>query len=150
MAHPFKLHPPISATWRTTLTTRPEHCDIYGHVNNAAYLVLFEEARWDFITAGGWGPDRVQAEQVGPVILDLRLRFKREIERDETITIETWATEAETRLFTLQQRMRNAKGDECCLAEIVFCLFDLKARRMIPLTEAWKQGMQLLPQPSQA
>ncbi len=31
------------------------HLDTFGHVNNAAYLTLFEESRWDFITKNGYG-----------------------------------------------------------------------------------------------
>ncbi len=31
------------------------HLDSFGHVNNATYLNLFEEARWDWITARGYG-----------------------------------------------------------------------------------------------
>ena len=33
----------------TTLQIRGYHCDAYGHVNNARYLELLEEARWSFL-----------------------------------------------------------------------------------------------------
>ena len=33
----------------TTLQIRGYHCDAYGHVNNARYLELLEEARWVFL-----------------------------------------------------------------------------------------------------
>jgi len=33
----------------TTLEIRGYHCDAYGHVNNARYLELLEEARWSFL-----------------------------------------------------------------------------------------------------
>ena len=33
----------------TTLQIRGYHCDAYGHVNNARYLELLEEARWTFL-----------------------------------------------------------------------------------------------------
>jgi len=35
------------------------HLDSFGHVNNAAYVMLYEEARWDFITRNGFGLDYV-------------------------------------------------------------------------------------------
>ncbi len=35
------------------------YLDSFGHVNNAAYLTLFEEARWDFITKNGYGLNKV-------------------------------------------------------------------------------------------
>jgi thioesterase-3 len=33
----------------TILKIRGYHCDAYGHVNNARYLELLEEARWTFL-----------------------------------------------------------------------------------------------------
>ena len=35
------------------------HLDTFGHVNNAKYLEVLEEARWDFITRNGYGLDEV-------------------------------------------------------------------------------------------
>ena len=40
------------------------HLDSFGHVNNAAYVMLYEEARWDFITKQGFGLDYIQKHQV--------------------------------------------------------------------------------------
>ena len=54
------------------------HVDSLGHVNNATYLALLEEARWDVITKNGYGFKEVQKERKGPVILDVMLKFQRE------------------------------------------------------------------------
>ena len=72
---------------------REGHLDTFGHVNNARYLDLYEEARWDLITNNGYGLKRVQELKQGPVILDLNLTFKKEITNREEITIETEPTE---------------------------------------------------------
>ena len=32
---------------------REHHLDVFGHVNHAVYLELFEEARWELVTANG-------------------------------------------------------------------------------------------------
>jgi acyl-CoA thioester hydrolase len=58
---------------------RESQLDTFGHMNNAAYLVLFEEARWDFITNNGYGLNEVIQLKKGPVILDVAMRFKKEI-----------------------------------------------------------------------
>ena len=34
------------------IKVRGYHCDFYGHVNNARYLELLEEARWQFLEDG--------------------------------------------------------------------------------------------------
>jgi len=145
MSRRFELLPAISQVRLTALKAGPEHCDLYGHVNNAAYMVLLEEARWDMIGSGGWTAERVAAERKGPVILDARLRFKREVEQGEALQAETWAVEAGERLFTLQQRLRKAGGEEACLAEFVFCFFDLELRRMVPPPPSFREAMRLLP-----
>jgi acyl-CoA thioester hydrolase len=145
MSRRFELLPAISQVHATALKAGPEHCDLYGHVNNAAYMVLLEEARWDMIGSGGWTAERVAAERKGPVILDARLRFKREVEQGEALRAETWAVESGERLFTLQQRLRKAGGEDACLAEFVFCFFDLELRRMVPPPQSFREAMRLLP-----
>ena len=37
------------------------HLDMLGHVNNATYLEIFEEARWDFIERRGHGLKNIMA-----------------------------------------------------------------------------------------
>ena len=56
------------------------HLDTFGHVNNATYLQLYEEARWDFITNNGYGLDRVKETGIGPIIVEVNLTFKKELE----------------------------------------------------------------------
>ena len=40
------------------LVIREQHLDTFGHVNNAKYLEILEEARWDLITAQRIRPGR--------------------------------------------------------------------------------------------
>ncbi len=39
---------------------KEHHLDSFGHVNNATYLSLYEEARWESITENGYGLKEVQ------------------------------------------------------------------------------------------
>ena len=50
-----------------TVMIKENHLDTFGHVNNAAYLTLYEEARWDFITKNGYGLEVIQNEKKGPM-----------------------------------------------------------------------------------
>ena len=34
------------------LTVYPDECDTFGHLNQAAFLSLFERARWEMLRAG--------------------------------------------------------------------------------------------------
>ena len=58
---------------------KPEHCDLYGHVNNASYLTLFEDARWAWLTANGYGFDTVKETGQGPVLLEANIKYLKEV-----------------------------------------------------------------------
>ena len=47
------------------LLIREQHLDSYGHVNNATYVSLFEEARWELITRKGYGYQHVHKIGLG-------------------------------------------------------------------------------------
>jgi YbgC/YbaW family acyl-CoA thioester hydrolase len=117
--------------------------DTFGHVNNAVYLRLFEEARWDLITAGGYGLREVQEKKVGPTVLEVRLQFRREIRLREQIKIVTELTSVARKTMTLRQAMLNSQGEEACIADFVIGLFDLQARRLIEPTDEWKRVLGL-------
>jgi Acyl-ACP thioesterase len=44
------------------LLIRGHHLDTFGHVNNAKYLQILEEARWDVITRNGYSLDEVASQ----------------------------------------------------------------------------------------
>ena len=87
------------------------HLDTFGHVNNAKYLELYEQARWDLITHNGYGLDQIKTLKIGPVVLEIDLTFKREITNREVITIESEPQKVEHPLIMeIQQRMLKADG----------------------------------------
>jgi acyl-CoA thioesterase FadM len=65
------------------------YLDTFGHVNNATYLTLFEEARWDLITKNGYGLKKIQETGQGPTILEIKLLFLKELRVRENITIDS-------------------------------------------------------------
>lgn len=120
---------------------RETHIDSFGHVNNAQYLTLFEEARWEIISARGFGLKEIRERGLGPIVLEVNLRFAKEIRLRQKITIlsEVNGGPQNSRQKTLKmiQTMLNENGDVCCLAEFTFGLFDLRARRLVPPTPEW-------------
>ncbi|MBP5297175.1 MAG: acyl-CoA thioesterase [Bacteriovoracaceae bacterium] len=65
------------------------HLDTYGHVNNAVYLQIYEEARWEISENAGWGWQKVMEEKIGPVVLAANITYKKELHNREWITITT-------------------------------------------------------------
>jgi YbgC/YbaW family acyl-CoA thioester hydrolase len=117
------------------------HLDSFGHVNNSVYVQLYEEARWDFITKCGFGLDYIQKHQKGPVILDLSVRFKRELMNREKIKITSQTVELiSTKAMVLQQAMIKADGKIASEATFTVGFFDLKERKLISTSSEWLEA----------
>lgn len=116
------------------------YLDTFGHVNNATYLNLFEEARWDLLTKNGFGLKKIQAEHIGPVILEINIKFLKELYLRDEVIIETQLDSYEGKIGKLKQRMlRN--GEVCCTIELIVALFDLKQRKIIMPTPEWLRAV---------
>jgi YbgC/YbaW family acyl-CoA thioester hydrolase len=125
------------------------HLDTFGHVNNAKYLELFEQARWDWITIGGYGLARIMETRKGPIILDCALQFRREVTNRQTVTIRSWIDKLGPKVSTVRQEMvlkeASAAGAPtlCCAATFTMAFFDLNARRIIEPTADWLRALGL-------
>jgi acyl-CoA thioester hydrolase len=122
------------------------HLDTFGHVNNAAYLQILEEARWDLITRNGYGLEAVRRRRIGPVVLDAHLRFVRELRNRQPITIRSWTETYSGKVGKFAQQIVDETGEVCCDALFTIGLFDLDARRLIRPTPEWVRAMGLRPE----
>lgn len=114
------------------------HLDSFGHVNNANYLRLFEDARWELMTSRGYGLKEVHSRKIGPVLLECSLKFRKELKNREHVKIRTAVLSNNGKITTLRQTMINEKGEEACIGDFTFGLFDLNARKLIEYTPEWK------------
>lgn len=114
--------------------------DPYGHVNHAQYLRYLEEARWDYVTQNGYGFKKIHESGIGPVILEVHIRYLKELRLREEVVIETEFTSYEKKIGKIAQRVM--RGDMlCCVADITIGLFDLKERKLILPTEEWLKAI---------
>lgn len=128
----------LNSIFEYDVVIRENHLDSFGHVNNAVYVQLYEEARWDFITKNGFGLDVIQRDQVGPVLLDLQVRFKREIKNREQIKIISQTKEIiSSKIMMLEQKMLKADGKVASEALFTVGFFDMKARKLIEPSPSW-------------
>lgn len=119
------------------------HLDSFGHVNNAVYLELYEEARWDFITKNGYGLDKIHEYKQGPVILDVHCRFKREIINREWITIISHSEAWGGKIGKIHQQMLKEDGTVASEASFTIGFMDLVQRKLIAPTEKWLRAVGL-------
>ena len=116
--------------------TETRQFDVLGHLNNAAYMELFEAARWQIYIEKGFGPDWVKTSGFGPVILEASLKYKKEIPPCDKVLIETDCVEYSRLIGIVEQRMYGPQGKVACLGMFKIALMDLRQRKLIsPLPE---------------
>ncbi|UCS95746.1 thioesterase family protein [Echinicola marina] len=130
-----------SRTFEYPMIIREFHLDTFGHVNNATYLEIYEEARWQFITENGYGLKEIKTTGLGPVILDIRIRFIKELKLREAITIFSKTTAYHSKVGTIQQWIIDSKGNKCSDVEMSIGLFDTTARKLVKPTPEWLKAI---------
>lgn len=127
-------------TFEYSVLIKETYLDTFGHMNNATYLTLFEEARWDLITQRGFGLHKIKESGTGPTVLEISIKYLKELYLRDQIIIKTKMLSYEGKIGRLQQEMW--RGETlCCQAEFVFGLFSLKERKLIHPTPEWLQAV---------
>jgi acyl-CoA thioester hydrolase len=126
-----------------TIVISEAHLDSFGHVNNARYLELLEMARWDLITERGFGIDKIRASRTGPTILEINIRFLRELSPRDAVVIRTELISYERKVGKLRQQMIKGDGAMACEAIFTIGLFDLDTRRLVAPSPAWAYAVGL-------
>ncbi|MBC86929.1 MAG: thioesterase [Bdellovibrionaceae bacterium] len=115
---------------------RESYMDTLGHMNNASYIRLLEEARWDLIEERGYGLKTVMSEKISPIVLEINIKFSREILNRDTIKVQTQVSEYRGKVGNIRQQIFK-EGELACTADFKFGLFDLKSRKLINATDKW-------------
>lgn len=132
MSHPIFEYP---------ILIREAHLDTFGHVNNATYLQIYEEARWEIITRNGYGMPKIRETGQGPTILEIHLKFQKELRLRQKVTIKTRLESYPGKVGVLKQWIENEAGETCSEAEFKFGLFDVRERKLVAPTPAWLQAL---------
>jgi len=119
------------------------HLDSFGHLNNARYLEIFEQARWDLITERGFGMDVIRETRQGPTILGVEMKFLRELAPREPVVIRSELVSYERKIGRMRQVMVKGDGAIACEAVFTFGLFDLDQRRLVEPTPEWARAVGL-------
>jgi len=127
------------------LVIKEQHLDTFCHVNNATYLTLLEEARWDFLNTRGVTLQSIQQSGIGPVVLEFSIKFLRELRVRQPILIESQMLSFDKKVGEMKQIILDEQGELCTEAKLVFGVFDLRSRKLIQPTSEWLMavGMEL-------
>lgn len=122
---------------------REHHLDYFGHVNHAAYFQIAEEARWEMISARGYGLDVVEELRLGPVILEAKIRYNRELTNREEVRILTKVTGYDGPIGSLLQQFFKGDGRVACSLQLKIGLWHLDERKLRLPTSRWAEVLRL-------
>ncbi len=137
------MAPHMPALHEKTIVISESHLDSFGHMNNARYLELFEQARWDLIVGRGFGLETIKRTRTGPTILEVEMKFLRELAPRETVVIQTDLVGYERKIGKMRQAMVKTDGTPACEAFFTFGLFHLDERRLVEPTPEWAHAVGL-------
>lgn len=120
------------------LTIKESHLDFMGHVNNATYLTILEEARWELLLEYNYTLNDILKSGIGPVILECNIKFIKEIKLREKIIIESEISSLENKIGYIEQLIFNEKKELCSKAKFAFGFFDIKQRKLIEPEKKFK------------
>lgn len=118
-------------TFFVDVTVRGYELDTQGHLNQAVYLQYAEHARWELLRAAGLPQEKLLADGVGPVALEVTVKFRKELRGGERVRVSCRFAYGQGKTFTVAQEI--LKEDGTVAAEItgVAGVLDLATRRLV-------------------
>lgn len=123
------------------ITVLEQHLDAYGHVNHVDYITFFEQARWDLVNAGGCGLDYVKSTGVGPVVLEIRTKFRKELRLRQSVKIRSQMIQWRSKMGVIRQWIIDENEIVYCEAEITLGMFDLQRRKLVSADPNWSKAL---------
>ncbi|MFB9234894.1 acyl-CoA thioesterase [Plantactinospora siamensis] len=118
--------------FRVRITVRGYELDTQGHLNQAVYLQYAEHARWECLRAAGISQERLIASGIGPVALEVTLRYLRELRGGDEVDVTCGFRWGAGKTFLIDQNYTLPDGTEVAALTGVGGLLDLSARRLVP------------------
>lgn len=120
-------------SFESNFKIRSFHIDSFGHVNNARYLELLEEARWQFAENLGL-IELLKEENLGFIIMDLNLRFRLPVIEGDMIQVFTSLITLGTDLGEVQQLIKKQETGKLAAKSVcTFVLIDRNTGTSVPI-----------------
>jgi YbgC/YbaW family acyl-CoA thioester hydrolase len=109
-------------------TVYPYECDAFGHLNEAAFLALFERARWESL-ARGPGMDLFRRNGVWPAVRRASIEYRAAAYPGDVLRVEFDVTHHGTTSFAMRH-VATRLGDQTLVSEVelVFVCIDREGR----------------------
>jgi thioesterase-3 len=120
------------------IVIRGYHCDSYGHVNNARYLELLEEARWEALSSAiqsGF----FESHGLLFIVVNINVNYRAEVKPNDVVHIDTSLKEFGKMSITFHQKIVNQNSEKLAVdADVKFVLLDQNTKRMVAIDDDLK------------
>lgn len=113
------------------LKVRHYELDTLGHLNHAVYHQYAEVARLEWFESVGGGGNGVVDSEVSPVMLETRVRFRRELRAGDEVDISCEVSFGEGKTFRMDSKIHKLDGTLAAEVEGVFGVMDLRQRKLV-------------------
>lgn len=108
-------------------------CDIYGHMNNANYLMMLEAARSDALVEMNMPIAKLLQMNIQLLVLHYELDYLKALALEEIVTVKSWFYKVNRLKGFWRQEVYNAAGELCFKAGFtVVHASEGKAKRLSP------------------
>ena len=126
------------------IKVRGYHCDYYGHVNNARYLEMLEEARWSLLEQG-LGLDYWQKRGMGFVVAAVTINYRRPAGPGTILDIHSGFKHLGGKSGIIHQEVVDtATGKAVADADITFVVVDMKTGKPLAFAGDVQAGFDLV------
>ena len=103
------------------LKVRNYHCDSYGHVNNAQYLTLLEEARTEFMDELGCPLEGYIKQGLYITVTEVHIKYRKPAVTGDRLEVFIWVPVMKKAQVAFQQEIRLAGSGELIATATVNC-----------------------------
>lgn len=119
--------------YKYNLEARGYELDSFGHVNNAVYLNYFEQARWNIVKELGI-IDYFKSTESLLVVVDVHIRYVKEIQLFNLLTVETTISVSEPYLIFKHALLSREDGEKHAKATVKTLFLD-SSRKPVDIPE---------------
>jgi acyl-CoA thioester hydrolase len=112
------------------LEVRPYELDALGHANQAVYHSYAELARVEFLRSAGGSWEEMLQAGVGPVLLESRCRYERELRGGQQIDVSCTTGFGERKTFAMDSVITLADGVVAARLDATMGVMDLGCRKL--------------------
>ena len=130
-------------TFTQRFRVRHYELDFLGHLNNAVYVKLMQEAAIEASTAAGFSPQWYRAHGTGWVIRRLQIRYHAQALYADELEISTWVSDLKrVSSHREYQITRLSDGARVARARVNWIYIDLDKGTPVRVPEEFKEGFQ--------